>query len=73
VRTAKVDVQCSPDEEEYAITVVSPIFENVPPFKRRELVTKSLGSLHIACPAFASSKVTQLNLYSPLEIANMRQ
>jgi hypothetical protein len=73
VRTATVDVQSSPDGKEYTITVVSPTFENVPPFKRRDLVTKSLGSLRIECPAFTSCQVIQLNLFSPLEMTSLQR
>jgi acid stress-induced BolA-like protein IbaG/YrbA len=68
VRNANVDVQVSPDGKQYTITVISPHFENLPPFKRRELVQNSLGSVRTEVPLFASCQVTQLNLHSPAEI-----
>ena len=72
VRTATVDVNVTPDGKQYMITVTSPVFENLPPFKRREMVQKSLGTLRSEIPSFASCQVTALHLYSPSEIADLQ-
>ena len=72
VRTATVDVSVTPDGKQYMITVTSPVFENLPQFKRREMVQKSLGTLRSEVPSFASCQVTALHLYSPSEIADLQ-
>jgi acid stress-induced BolA-like protein IbaG/YrbA len=72
VRTAQVDVNVTPDGKQYTITVISPTFENLPPFKRRDLVQKSLGSVRTEIPFFASCQITALHVYSPTEILEMQ-
>jgi acid stress-induced BolA-like protein IbaG/YrbA len=72
VRTATVDVKVAPDAKRYTITVTSPVFENLAQFKRREMVQKSLGTLHAEVPSFASCQITALHLYSPSEIKNIK-
>jgi acid stress-induced BolA-like protein IbaG/YrbA len=72
VRTAQVDVNVSEDGKQYTITVVSPTFENLPPFKRRDLVQKSLGTVRQEIPSFAASQIKELHVYSPSEISEIQ-
>lgn len=72
VRTASVDVNVTPDGKQYSITVTSPTFENLPQFKRRDIVQKCLGTARAEIPSFASCEITALHLFSPSEISDLR-
>jgi stress-induced morphogen len=61
-------VDVTPDGKHYSITVTSPVFENLPQFKRRDMVQKSLGSVRTEIPSFASCQTT-LHLRSPAEVS----
>jgi acid stress-induced BolA-like protein IbaG/YrbA len=69
VRTATVDVQDVSPEHDYSrleITVVSPFFEGLAKFKRRDMVNSSLNGLRSE-PGFYS-QVVEMHLYSPAEV-----
>jgi acid stress-induced BolA-like protein IbaG/YrbA len=69
VRTATVDVQDVSPEHDYSrleITVVSPFFEGLAKFKRRDMVNNSLNGLRSE-PGFYS-QVVEMHLYSPAEV-----
>jgi acid stress-induced BolA-like protein IbaG/YrbA len=72
VRTATVHVKVTPDGKQYTISVTSPAFENLPQFKRREMVQKSLVTVHDEIPSFASCRITGLHLYSPSEMTDLQ-
>ena len=72
VRTATVNVDVTPDGKQYTITVTSPVFENLPQYKRREMVQASLRTLRAERPSFASCEITALNLYSPSETSDVK-
>ena len=65
-------MKVTPDGKQYLITVTSPVFENLPQFKRRDMVQKSLGTVRTEVPAFASCRITKLHLFSPSEVSDLR-
>jgi acid stress-induced BolA-like protein IbaG/YrbA len=72
LRTATVDVNVTPDGKQYSITVTSPAFENLPQFKRRDMVQKCLGTVRTEIPSFASCQITALHLFSTSEVSNLQ-